>query len=61
MNTLVIEERWDSVAGPTYYRGVFFKISSGLLVLDFYSPIDFKDTALPDFDQVVNSLTLLNP
>lgn len=61
MNTLMIEERWESVAGPTYYRGVFFKTPSGLVVLDFYSPIDFKDTVLPDFEKVVNSLVLLNP
>ena len=59
---LVIEQSWS--AGQTsivYYRGVFFSLSSGTMVLDFYANFDFKDTVLPDFEQVVNSLTLLNP
>ena len=61
MRTLVVEQRWDVTTGVTYYKGVFFKVSSGLVVLDFYSPIEFKDTALPDFEKVVNSLVLLTP
>ncbi len=61
MKTLVVEQRWDVTTGVTYYKGVFFKIPAGLIVLDFYSPLDFKDTVLPDFEKVINSLTLLNP
>jgi len=61
MKTLVVEQRWDVTTGVTYYKGVFFKTSSGLVALDFYSPLDFKDTVLPDFEKVVGSLTLLNP
>jgi hypothetical protein len=61
---LVIEQSWS--AGPvngnrTYHRNVFFSLPSGTVVLDFYTNNDFKDTVLPDFDQVVNSLTLINP
>ena len=58
---LVVEQSWAVTTGTTYYKGVFFKIPSGLVVLDFYSPIEFKDTVLPDFEKVVNSLVLLNP
>jgi len=60
---LMIEERWAAAgnAGAIYYRGVFFSLPSGTIVLDFYTNLNFKDTVLPDFDQVVNSLTLLNP
>ncbi len=61
MQTLVIEQRWDSPTGTAYYKGIFFKLPSGLVVFDFYTPLDFKDTVLPDFDKVVNSLVLLNP
>ena len=60
LKTLVIEQKWDVTTGVTYYKGVFFKIPSGLIALDFYSPLDFKDTVLPDFEKIVNSLTLLN-
>ena len=58
---LVVEQSWAVTTGTTYYKGVFFKIPSGLVVLDFYSPIEFKDTVLPDFEKIVNSLVLLNP
>ena len=59
---LVTEESWNGANDTTtYYRGVFFTLSTGTVVLDFYTNLDFKDTVFPDFEQVVNSLTLLNP
>lgn len=59
---LVIERSWDwTSGGSVYYRGVFFSLPTGTLVLDFQSNIDFKETVLPDFEQVVNSLTLPDP
>lgn len=59
---LVIEQSWDAThSGTIYYRGVFFSLPSGTVVLDFFANFDFKDTVLPEFEQVVNSLTLLNP
>ncbi len=58
---LVIEESWGSGSLITYYRGVFFNLPTGTVVLDFYANLDFKDTVLPDFEQVVNSLGPINP
>ena len=59
---LVIEQSWSAGKIHTvYYRGVFLSLQSGTIVLDFYANNNFKDTVLPDFEQVVNSLTLLNP
>ena len=58
---LQIEEKWDGETGVIYYRGVFFSLPSGAFALDFYTDMDFKDTVLPDFEQVIKSLTLLNP
>ena len=60
---LLIEESWDAERkkGTIYYRGIFFSLPTGTIVLDFYSNLTLKDTVLPDFEQVVNSLTLLNP
>ena len=59
---LVIEQSWNWSPNETvYYRGIFFSLPSGTVVLDFQTNLDFKDTVLPDFEQVVNSLTLLNP
>lgn len=60
---LVIEQSWDAEGkkGTIYYRGVFFSLPSGTIIFDFLANLDFKDTVLPDLEQVVNSLTLLNP
>jgi hypothetical protein len=62
IRVLMIEENWSVGQEYTmYYRGVFFTLPTGTLVLDFYASSDFKDVVLPDFDQAVNSVTLLNP
>jgi len=58
---LIIEESWAADSEVIYYRGVFFSLPTGTIVLDFYSDILFKDTVLPDLEQVVNSVTFLNP
>jgi len=59
---LVFEESWDGT--PTekvYLKRIFFSVPAGAVILDLETNISFKDTVLPDFEQVVNSLTLLNP
>lgn len=61
MKMLVMEQRWDLSPGVVYYRSVFFKIPSGIIKFDFFTDIGFKDTVLPDFEKVVNSLVLLTP
>jgi hypothetical protein len=60
---LMIEKQWDAEQrkGTIYYRGIFFSLETGTVVLDLYTDNDFKETILPDFDGVMNSLTVLNP
>ena len=61
IGVLVIEESWASGRSNTiYYRGVFFSLPTGTMVLDFYTNDKFKETVLPDFEQVVNSLVLID-
>ncbi|MBK9924132.1 MAG: hypothetical protein IPP66_02470 [Anaerolineales bacterium] len=58
---LVIEQSWQSGQVNTiYYRGVFFSLPTGTVVLDFYTNNKLKDNILPDFDQIVNSLTKID-
>jgi hypothetical protein len=58
---LVIEQSWASDQTNTiYYRGVFFNLPTGTIVLDFYSNNKLKDSILPDFEQVVNSLVQID-
>ena len=59
---LVIEERWKGATNATiYHRAIFFTLASGAVIIDLQANIEFKDTVLPEYEQVVNSLTLLNP
>ena len=62
LRTLVFESSWNYDDQKTlYYRGVFFSLPTGTVVLDFQTNSDYKDVVLPDFEQVVDSLTLLAP
>lgn len=59
---LVVEERWrGSPNGILYHREIFFSLSSGTLAIDLQTNRDLKDNVLPEFEQVINSLTLINP
>lgn len=59
---LVIEESWNvGPSGTLYYRGVFFSLPSGTVVLDLQVNKEFKDAVLLDFEQVMNSLAPLTP
>ena len=59
---LLIERTWSKdSSNKVFNRTVFYPLPAGMLQLDLYSNKDFKDTVLPDFEQVVNSVTPLNP
>ena len=60
--TLVIDRTWtQDQTKKVFQRSVFFSLPTGVLSLTLYSNKDFKDTVLPDFEQVINSLASLNP
>ena len=59
---LVVEESWKgSAKGTLYYRGIFFSLKSGTVVIDIQTSNNFKDTVLPDFEQAAKSLSLIAP
>lgn len=59
---LVVEENWKgSPNGTLYHREIFFSLASGTFIIDLQTDLGFKGTMLPEFEQVVNSLTSLNP
>lgn len=58
---LIIDRTWtQDQTKKIFQRSVYFSLPTGVLVLNLYSNKDFKDTVLPDFEQVVNSVTPLN-
>jgi hypothetical protein len=59
---LVWERSWDStMGGKIYSKRIFFGLPAGILTINFETDRDSKDALLPDFEQVVNNFTLLNP
>jgi hypothetical protein len=60
---LVSEQTWTAVGGKAtvYYRAAFFSLPTGTFVLTMVTNKNFKDTILPEFEQVLNSVTILNP
>lgn len=62
IRVLWIERTWSKdQSNKIFNRSIYYPLPTGMLVLDFYASRDFKDTVLPDFEQVVNSITPLNP
>jgi len=58
---LVVDENWrGSPTGIIFHREIFFSLASGTLIIDLQTNRDFKDTVLPEFEQVINSLILIN-
>jgi len=59
---LVREESWNSLTkGKTYQQHIFFSLPLGILTVSFETDLASKDTILPDFEQVIDSFTLMNP
>jgi hypothetical protein len=60
---LVRERTWDSSqqGEVIYYRGTFFSLPSGTVVVDLQCNLSMKDTLLAEYEQVINSLGLLTP
>lgn len=58
---LVIDRTWSKDQfNQMFQRSVFFSLPAGTLVLELYTNKDFKDTVLPEFEQVVNSVKPLD-
>jgi hypothetical protein len=59
---VVREEKFRTATGKTKFsRKIILTLSSGILVIDFETDLDTKDTNLPGFEQVVDSITLIDP
>lgn len=60
---LIVEERCsaESNKGTIYERAVYFTLPTGTMHLDLETNLDYKDSALAEFDQVVNSISPFTP
>ena len=51
----------DNVDYMFYEKGTYFKVSTGMVFIDFYIPSDQKETLGMEYHQIVESITLFNP
>lgn len=59
---LIIEKSWNSATGGTvYYRRVFFTMPTGTVALDLQVNAVLKEVLLLELQQVMDSLTPINP
>lgn len=59
---LIREEQWNSSTKEKVYgRRIFFLLPGGILSMYFETAFDSKDAFIPEFEQVIDSITLLNP
>ena len=62
LQVLVFQSQWNAQTfDKTHYTGTFFNVPTGLVIIDFYIPSDHKEALLPEYDQVINSITLFTP
>jgi hypothetical protein len=66
MQALSIEIQWKytGYAGGSatgYRRRIVFEVPSGRMAMDLLIVMDKKDLMMPEFDQVLNSITLFTP
>lgn len=59
---LLIDRTWSrDASNKVLHRSVYISLPTGTLILDLFTNNSLKDTVLLDFEQVVNSVTPLNP
>lgn len=66
LETLMIQNQW-SAATPAnqfytgYYKGFIFKAPGGTVSIDLFIPLEMKEFLEAEHNQIVDSVTLLNP
>lgn len=66
LEILIIQHQWEASSDKIqpytgYYRGVLFKVPSGLVAIDLFIPMEQKELFEPELDQIVNGITLSEP
>lgn len=62
IEALNVEIQWQSGETETGYRkSVFFKVPGGNMAVNLIISLDRKELAMPEFDQIISSITLFTP
>ena len=62
LEVLIFQSQWDAISFPTtHYRGTFFKVPAGTVVLDFYIASEQQDSMELEWKKIVESISMLSP
>jgi hypothetical protein len=66
LEIFIIEQQWQVTSSTEqrvmlYYKRAIFKVSSGTVAVDLYTPLQIKDDIVPGFDQMVEKLSVFTP
>jgi len=66
LRTLVFEDQSqskspDNVDFMFYSKGTYFRVPTGMVFIDLFLPSEMNDALGPEYDQIVESITLFNP
>jgi hypothetical protein len=65
LQIVVIQYQWKSshanMSYKSLYKGVLFKVPNGTVAIDLFIPSELQETLQPEFDQILDSLTLFTP
>ena len=66
LEVFIIEQQWQVTSSTgqrvmLYYKRAIFKVSSGTVAVDLYTPLQIKDNIVPAFDQAVEKLSVFTP
>jgi hypothetical protein len=62
LEVLIFQSQWDAISYPTtHYKGTFFKVPGGTVVIDFYIASEQQDSMELEWKQIVESISMLSP
>lgn len=66
LELFALEENWQVTSSTEqavtlYHKRVIFKVSSGTVSIELFVPSEIKDDVLPEFDQMIEQLSVFTP
>ena len=66
LELFILEESWQGVSSTEqpvmiYHERVIFKVSTGTVMIDLYAPLEIQDSLLPEFDTLIEQISIFVP
>jgi hypothetical protein len=61
LEILVFEDQVAGSDSPVYNKGTFFRVPTGIVIIDLYIIPEQKEALSPEYDKIIGSITLFSP